>query len=122
MTLFSRRRSTDEVLESALDRVLGAQSKQIEAISTLLEKMSELSMKRAAQALGSRGGRKRAENDARRRALTNKTASGPACRLCRNPAITNPTVQEIIEHNQHEIAEHEPRQIELQPSEDERGS
>lgn len=99
MSLFNHRRSSEELLDSALGKILEAQARQIETMSDFLSKMSELSAKRAAQALGARGGRKRAANAAAARKVSRETSY---CRLCLNPSITNPTVGEIMAHNAHE--------------------
>lgn len=99
MSFFFRRRTSEELLDSALGKILEAQARQIETMSDFLTKMSELSAKRAAQALGSRGGRKRAANAAAARKVSRETSY---CRLCLNPSITNPTVGEIMAHNAHE--------------------
>jgi hypothetical protein len=102
-----RARSVEETLSSTLQRIFDAQARQIEVFSDLLSKMSELSIKRAASALGTRSAQARA----RARKAVDKAR--PSCRLCINGSITNPTAQEIIAHAGHETEpEPEPGQPE----------
>lgn len=109
MALFKRSPSAGQALAQALEQALGriydSQAKQIEAFSGLLSNLSELSMKRAAQALGARGGKRRADRAAERKRATQVS---PDCRLCKNPAISNPTATEIVAHQAHEAFESPP--------------
>ena len=96
MAWFKRPTTAEEVLDRALGRILDAQASQIEAVGGLLAKMSELSTKRAAQALGSRGGRARVRNE-----LARRSAASGGCPLCVNPMFRDVTVEIIAEHRKH---------------------
>jgi hypothetical protein len=96
---FHRRRTADEALEGALGRIYEAQAKQVEALTSFLTAMSELSMKRAASALGARGGR----TTAKRKAAAKAVAGVRACPLCRDPMSRNISVEILAEHRKHEV-------------------
>lgn len=83
-----------DVLGSMMTRVFDSQAKMLEQNTAFLGAVQELGAKKAAQALGSRGGRKRAENAARK-----KTQAG--CRLCKDAFSTNLTVEEVEAHRAH---------------------
>jgi hypothetical protein len=103
MSIFRRRQSVEESLQLALGRIYESQAKQIEAMSTLLEKMAEISMKRAASALGSRGGQQTAKRKAAKRALEQARIESP-CKLCRDPLSRNLSITDIQRHQAHELA------------------
>jgi len=90
----NRHQDVADTLDRALGRILDAQASQIESASKFLATMSDLSTRKAAQTLGSRGGRKRADNAARK-----KTAS--TCELCRDPMFKAVTVEMIAAHRLH---------------------
>jgi hypothetical protein len=102
MGWFSRERrptvTAGEVLDRALGRILDAQATQIEAVSTLLTKMADLSTKRAAQALGARGGR---ISQQKRREKGQGAFLNVGCPLCRDPLFTGVTVELINAHRAH---------------------
>jgi hypothetical protein len=106
MAWFQRNRSREDALDSALSRIYEAQAKQVEAITGFLEKMSELSMRRAASALGSRGGQVSAKRKAARIAVAAERKSG--CLLCRDPLARNISVETIVRHREHEEADEQP--------------
>lgn len=115
MALFNRRPTATEALSQALEQALArtyeAQTKQIESVSGLLTNLGELSIKRAAQALGARGGKRRADRAAARK---QSAAVIRECRLCRNAAISNPTAAEIVAHSAHEAFEAPPTEAETE--------
>lgn len=99
MAIFKRKQDVGAALELALTRVLESQAKNVEVMGSFLEKMGELSIKRAAQALGSRGGQKRAERaKAKREAVDNRE-----CRLCRDPFSTHLSIAEVEQHRLHKL-------------------
>lgn len=59
-----------------------------------LDKIGDIAGKRAAQVLGSRGGKKRAS----------RAAEAKDCELCRNPMSTNITPAIISKHREHQRA------------------
>ena len=88
-----------QILTQALE---GLFVKQIEsfgantaAMGTFLSSMADLSVRRAAVALGSRGGRKRAENAARAKAPQQPVSD---CPVCRDPQSQNSAA--IVRHVQ----------------------
>lgn len=80
-------------VENLFAKQLDSFGKNTEAMSNFLGAMADLSVKRAAVALGQRGGRKRAENAAARKpsALPDQW-----CEVCRDPSSTNNAA--IIRH------------------------
>jgi len=88
------------------------QLKQMEVTGSFLEKMTELSAKRAASALGQRSGQVRRR---KRDAKFARSAEQLECRLYRNPSITNPTAQEIVTHAAHEALDAQPLEVHKEP-------
>src|SRR5216684_8774216 len=86
-----------EALGQALGRVFEAQSKQIEQSSHFLDQLQDLSARKAAQIMGSRGGRR---TQARKR-TENRQLREPACRLCRDPYDKHFTVEQYNAHLLH---------------------
>ncbi len=82
-------------VENLFAKQLDSFGKNTEAMSNFLGAMADLSVKRAAVALGQRGGRKRAENAAARKqpALPDQW-----CEVCRDSSCTNNAA--IIRHVQ----------------------
>jgi hypothetical protein len=95
-----------EALGQALGRVFEAQSKQIEQSSHFLDQLQDLSARKAAQIMGSRGGRR---TQARKRSETRQLRE-PQCRLCRDPYDKHFTVEQYNAHLLHS----QPEQIEGQ--------
>ena len=85
-------------LGQALGRTLDAQSHQIEQSSRFLDQLQDLSARKAAQVMGSRGGR---VTQARLREKRKASASRPACPLCENPNRRGVTLEMISLHNGH---------------------
>jgi hypothetical protein len=83
-----------DVVGSIVSRTLDAQSKMLETNTSFLAQVNELAVKRAAQALGSRGGRKRAENAQRKKTKEH-------CPLCQDSQATKITIEDIQEHRRH---------------------
>jgi hypothetical protein len=81
---------------TALGSVLSAQAEQIKQSSAFLGTLQDLSARKAAVVLGSRGGRRSAERKAK---LARVTA---ACPLCQNPNRRGNTLQQIAAHRLHE--------------------
>lgn len=95
MAIFRRRNDERELaLDRALGRIYEAQSKQVEALTAFLAQIAELSSRKMAQALGSRGGKKRAAN-----AVIAKKATG--CPLCIDPNRRDVTNEMISRHREH---------------------
>lgn len=89
--------STDamtQALQNLFAKQLESFGQNTAAMGTFLQSIAELSVRRAAVALGSRGGRKRAENAARA-----KSAQQPenTCGVCRDPAGNHPSAA-IVAH------------------------
>jgi hypothetical protein len=88
-------------LETGVAGIVAAQLKMAEFFGTFVTQLADISSKRAAQVLGSRGGKKSAEG--RKRDQKGRFGKGDfACRLCVNPLISNPTIPEITAHQAHE--------------------
>ncbi len=82
-------------VENLFARQLESFGKNTEAMSNFLAAMGDLGVRRAAIALGSRGGRKRAENAAARKQPQREEST---CEVCRDPSSTNNAA--IIRHVQ----------------------
>jgi hypothetical protein len=99
MGFWNRKPSLHEVLSTALTQALAGvyegQAKLLAAQTAFLTSMSELSARRAAQALGSRGGRRSAEKRAIRRATS-------SCPLCADPLRSDVTIAMISTHREHD--------------------
>lgn len=89
----------------ALAGVLGAQTEQIKQSSAFLGTLQDLSARKAAQVMGSRGGRKTQE---RKKAAKAAAATAQACPLCENPQRRGVTLEMIAFHRQHEAEPREP--------------
>ncbi len=93
----SQQRDSSDAMAKAVEglftRQLESFGKNTEALTGFLGAMSDLAVRRAAVALGSRGGRKRAENAERRKAAQ---PTEPTCQVRRNPNSKNS--QSIIRH------------------------
>jgi len=74
--------------------------------SDFTKSLGELTMRQAAQRLGSRGGRRSAERRAAQKVKSD-------CPLCRNPLTRNVTVPIIEAHRMHEQEDEIPQQLEL---------
>lgn len=83
-------------LGTALGRVFEAQSHQIEASSRFLDQLQDLSARKAAQIMGSKGGKV----TARRKAEARKAK--PSCALCEDPMRRGVTLEQISFHRLHE--------------------
>lgn len=70
------------------------QTQQTQNYGAFLDRVGELAGKRAAQALGARGGKKRAA----------RVAESKDCELCRDPMSTNITPEIIAKHREHQRA------------------
>jgi hypothetical protein len=92
---FRQREDRERQLDAALARIYEAQSRQVEALSTFLTQISELSIKRAAITLGTRSAKVRRE---KRTLLVKERAT---CPLCINPLRTDVTVEMISAHRTH---------------------
>jgi hypothetical protein len=96
---YRRKRERTIAAEAALTQAqtafLDAQAKHVQMFTGFLSVVAELSAKRAAAVLGSRGGRKRAMNRANRPPSTQ-------CPICRDPNYPNVTVEMIQEHRRHQ--------------------
>jgi hypothetical protein len=91
---------------TALGSVLSAQSEGIKQQGAFLNTLQDLSARKAAQVLGSKGGRKTAERKEKKRKAI---ASTPECVLCRDPFHKGTTIQQIEFHRLHEGAYSEPQ-------------
>jgi hypothetical protein len=85
-------------LGTALGRVFDSQAHQIEQTSRFLDSLQDLSARKAAQIMGSRGGRRTQERKAKQRELS---LSSRGCPLCANPMRRDVTVEMIQEHRKH---------------------
>ena len=90
---------SSQALGGALAKTFEMQAQLLEGTSRFLGVMQDLSAKKAAQVMGSRGGKANAARKAKR------LNSPPECELCRNPAFRHPTWDMISEHRKHEITE-----------------
>ncbi|SRR5260370_40331064 len=81
---------------SAFGHVLDAQSKQIEQNARFLDSLQDLSARKAAQIMGSRGGKRSQERKKQRRA-----AAELDCPLCDNPARKDVTLEMLEFHKRH---------------------
>lgn len=102
--LWNRRRSALAAealaLAEARARLIEAESKQVETFTAFLASVAELSAKRAAAILGSRGGRQKAENRTRALAAANRGD----CVYCRfGETYPNGTVEQIKTHRSHAV-------------------
>jgi hypothetical protein len=82
---------------------LESQSKNVEVMTGFLQAVQELAVKRAASALGQRGGRKSAESRARARNARRpaQSPSAPTCPLCQDINFRDVTVEMITAHRAH---------------------
>jgi hypothetical protein len=71
-----------EAVNGFLGKAIEAQAANLGAMGTFVEKMGDLSIRRAAAALGSRGGRERVRREAVRKAQLNPQFD---CAVCRDP-------------------------------------
>jgi hypothetical protein len=99
----AKQASLVETLATALGKALGqvfeAQSKQIESSSRFLDQLQDLSARKAAQVMGSKGGRVTQQ----RKKLARKAAESPSpCALCQDPYRRGVTLQMIEFHRLHE--------------------
>ena len=85
-------------LGAALGRVFDAQSHQIEQSARFLDSLQDLSARKAAQIMGSRGGQAYARNKKKRAAAQ---APKVECPLCANPMRRDVTWQMVETHRQH---------------------
>jgi len=80
---------------SAFGHVLDAQSKQIEQNARFLDSLQDLSARKAAQIMGSRGGKRTQERKKARRSEVQ------ACPMCENPARKDVTLEMLDFHRRH---------------------
>jgi len=83
---------------TALGSVLTAQTEGIRQQGQFLNTLQDLSARKAAQVLGSKGGRTTAARKKARR----ENRSAPACALCEDPMRRGVTLEMIALHRQHE--------------------
>lgn len=88
-----------QAFATALGGVLSAQTEQIKQSSAFLGTLQDLSARKAAQVMGSRGGRTTAE---RKKKAREATAAQVECVLCRDPMHRGTTLQQIEFHRRHE--------------------
>jgi hypothetical protein len=84
----------------ALGGVLQAQSAQIQQSSQFLGTLQDLSARKAAQVMGSRGGRTTQERKKQRK---RESAAAAECVLCVNPLNRGTTLQQIEIHRAHGV-------------------
>jgi len=102
----------------ALSGVLQAQSAQIKQSSEFLGTLQDLSARKAAQVLGSKGGR----TTQRRKKEAKAAAAGRReCVLCDNPMHRGTTLEQITFHRLHEGAEQAPPPDLAREAEEEQG-
>lgn len=108
MGWFKRRREAEEAtlvatltgaLGAALTSVFANQTEQIKQSSAFLNQLQDLSARKAAQVLGSKGGR---TTQKRKKAAREVLVQQAQCILCRNPNHQNTTLEQIQFHRQHE--------------------
>jgi len=108
MGWFSRRKEEHEAsllatlvkaVGETVTGVLTAQSAQVAQNTAFLGTLQDLSAKKAAQIMGSRGGK---ISQAKKRARREAEGILPKCRLCTNPMARGVTLQELDIHRQHE--------------------
>jgi hypothetical protein len=113
MGWFRRRREAEEAtlvatlttaLGTALSNVFANQTEQIKQSSAFLNQLQDLSARKAAQVLGSKGGR---TTQKRKKAAQAVAAQQRECVLCRNPNHVNTTLEQINFHRQHEYLDQE---------------
>src|SRR6266568_2578071 len=88
-----------QALGTALGQVFTAQAHQIEQSSKFLDSLQDLSARKAAQIMGSRGGRTTQRRKAERK---RDRLEAPACVLCANTMHRGVTLEQIAIHRQHE--------------------
>lgn len=109
MGLFTRRKEIDpqataQALDLMIGRIAEAQAKNIETMSTFLQTMGELSMRKAAAVLGSRGGKARVANAKKKQEQAKREASD--CPLCRDPFFAHGLTNSMIDaHASHKAAQ-----------------
>lgn len=86
---------------TALAGVLTAQTTQITQQGAFLGTLQDLSARKAAQVLGSKGGSTTAR---RKKEAKRAAAAEPQCVLCDNPLHKGTTIAQIEFHRQHEMA------------------
>lgn len=84
-------------LQTFATTALESAGKNLESLGHFMSSISEIGISRAARQMGSRGGKKSGEARKARAAA----AAKPACRLCNNPFVSNPTAAEIDAHQSH---------------------
>jgi hypothetical protein len=97
MSWFRRKPNAADALDRALGRIFEAQASQIEAVSGLLTKMSELSTKRAASVMGTRS----ANVKKARKIAAGMVKKDSDCPLCIDPTRRDVTVEMIQAHRAH---------------------
>jgi hypothetical protein len=83
-----------QAIQSLFSKQIESFGKNVEAMGSFLQGIGELSVRRAAVALGSRGGRKRVENLERRKAA--QQALFTDCEVCIDPRSKNSAA--IVKH------------------------
>src|SRR5882672_12150339 len=105
-------------LGQALTGVWTAQTEQIKQSSAFLGTLQDLSARKAAQVLGSKGGR---TTQRRKKEAKAASASRRECVLCDNPMHRGTTLEQITFHRLHEGAEQAPPPDLAREAEEEQG-
>jgi len=87
-----------KAMGQAFGQVLDAQSKQIDQNAKFLDNLQDLSARKAAQIMGSRGGRTTQERKRNKRLAARASSE---CPLCDNPARKDVTPAMVDLHRQH---------------------
>ena len=106
MGWFKRRKQEQEAsvaerMTAAVSTIMKLQTDQMLGSVEFMSKLQDLNAKKAAQIMGSRGGRISMERKRKAKLAARPTPPNPSCRLCVNPLARGLTWQEIMNHNAH---------------------
>lgn len=85
------------MLAEALEKMMGANTQQMLGSVEVMGRIQDLAAKKAAQILGSRGGRERARRAKIKKKAVVTTAS--SCPLCDDPMARGASFDQILDHN-----------------------
>lgn len=91
------RASANVMLAEALEKMMGANTQQMLGSVEVMGRIQDLAAKKAAQILGSRGGKERARRAQKRKVSQAKPVS--SCALCDDPMTRGLGFDQILEHN-----------------------
>lgn len=97
------RASANVMLAEALEKMMGANTQQMLGSVEVMGRIQDLAAKKAAQILGSRGGRERARRAKIKKKAVVTTAS--SCPLCDDPMARGASFDQILDHNMRHAAQ-----------------